>query len=311
MLVLSRQDVEGVLDIDRLIDGLADAFVELSSGRTSVPPRTAAFTPTGEFLGAMPGYVDGILEAKLVTVFPSNDDRDIPSHQALIAVFDPQTGTPLALMDGTSITGARTAAAAALSTRALAREDARVLAVVGAGVQGRAHLDAIPRVRGFTEVRVANRTHADAEQLAAELGLHAVESFEEALAGADVACLCTHSSTPVIKREWLTDGAHVTSVGYATEGGELDEATIKAGLLVVESRVALQPPPAGSAELSGLSENEVVELGEILGGKHPGRTSDAEITVYKSMGHAIEDAAAARLVYEAAVEKGIGTSVDI
>jgi alanine dehydrogenase len=294
MLVLGQQDVTRLLDIDELIERLERAFVELSAGRASVPPRVAAFAPDG-FLAAMPGYVDGVLEAKLVSVFPGHE----PSHQALIAVFDAGTGTPRAVMDGTHITAVRTGASSAVATRALARDDARVLAVLGAGVQARSHLDAVRRVRDFNEVRVASRTGAHAEAVAAETGATAVEWFEEAVRGADVVCCCTHAGSPVLRREWLDPGTHVCSVGVG-DGPELDDATVNAGLLVVESPAAFEPFPAGTHELSGLDPSIGVELGQILSGGHPGRTSDDEITVYKSMGHAVEDAAAAALVLERA-----------
>jgi alanine dehydrogenase len=242
----------------------------------------------------MPGYVDGVLAAKLVSLFPGSD----PSHQALIAVFDASDGTPLAVMDGTHITAVRTGACSAVATRALAREDAHVLAVLGAGVQGRSHLDAVRRVRAFVEVRVASRRTEHALALAHEVGASVAGSFEEAVRGADVVCACTHSPEPVLRREWLAPGAHVCSVGASQEGPELDRETVTAGLLVVESRVAFEPPPAGAHELDGLDPEDAVELGEVLGGTHPGRTSEDEITVYKSMGHAVEDAAAAALVLE-------------
>lgn len=310
MLVLSRSDVEAALDVDELLEALARAFVEVSSGRASVPPRIAASTSRG-FLGAMAAHVDETLASKLVSVFAGNHERGLPSHQALVALFDAEDGRPLAVMDGTHITAIRTAAAAALATRALAREDSSVLAVVGAGVQGQAHLEVVPQVRSFAEIRIASRTRRHAEEAAAAHGAVVARSFEEAVRGADVVCLCTDSSKPVIDRTWLAAGTHVTSVGYSEQGGELDEATIRAGLLVVESRVALEPPPAGAAELQGLGPRDVVELGEILAGSHPGRTSVDQVTVYKAMGHAAEDAAAARLVYERARADGAGTDVDI
>ena len=294
MLVLGQEDVARLLEVDELIERLERAFVELSAGRASVPPRVAAFAPDG-LLAAMPGYVDGVLEAKLVSVFPGHE----PSHQALIAIFDAATGTPRAVMDGTHITAVRTGASSAVATRALAREDARVLAVLGAGVQAGSHLDAVRRVRDFEEVRVASRTHAHAEALAAESGATAVGSFEEAVREADVVCCCTHADSPVLRRDWLDPGTHVCSVGVG-DGPELDEETVHAGLLVVESPAAFQPFPAGTHELSGLDPSLAVELGQILSGDHPGRTSDEQITVYKSMGHAVEDAAAAALVLERA-----------
>jgi len=291
MLVLSQKEVERLLDVDQLLDALERAFVELSAGRASVPPRIAAFSERG-LLGAMPGYVDGVLAAKLVTLFPDHE----PSHQALIAVFDAETGTPTAVMDGTHITAVRTGGGSAVATRALARDDARVLTILGAGVQGRSHLDAVGRVRDFQEVRIASRNPEHAHAFAEETGATAVDTFEEAVAGADVVCACTSTAEPVLRRDWLDPGTHVTSVGSSMDGPELDRETITAGLLVIESRVAFQPPPAGSHELQGLDPSVAVELGEVLSGSHPGRTSPEEITVYKSMGHAVEDAVAAALV---------------
>ena len=291
MLVLSQEEVERLLDVDQLLDALERAFVELSAGRASVPPRIAAFSEHG-LLGAMPGYVDGVLAAKLVTLFPDHE----PSHQALIAVFDAETGTPTAVMDGTQITAVRTGGGSAVATRALARDDARVLTILGAGVQGRSHLDAVGRVRDFQEVRIASRNPEHAHAFAEETGATAVDTFEEAVAGADVVCACTSTAEPVLRRDWLDPGTHVTSVGSSMDGPELDRETITAGLLVIESRVAFQPPPAGSHELQDLDPSVAVELGEVLSGSHPGRTSPEEITVYKSTGHAVEDAVAAALV---------------
>jgi alanine dehydrogenase len=295
VLVLTREQVEALLDVEELFERLERAFVELSAGRASVPARVAAYAPKG-LLAAMPGYVDGVLAAKLVALFAEHD----PSHQALIAVFDTGTGTPKAVLDGTHITAVRTGASSAVATRALARKDARVLAVLGAGVQARSHLDAVRRVREFGEVRVASRTFAHAQALAGEVGAAAFESFEEAVRGADVVCCCTHAPEPIVRREWLAPGAHVCSVGASQDGPELDAETVRAGLLCVESRVAFEPPPAGAFELQGLDPEAAVELGEVLSGAREGRTSDEQITVYKSMGHAVEDAAAASLVLERA-----------
>ena len=308
MLVLSRAEVRDLLDLDLLFEALERVFVELSAGRTSVPPRIAASTERG-LLAAMPGYADGILETKLVSVFAEN--RDLPSHQATISLFDDQTGQPLALMDGTEITASRTGAASAVSTKALARPDASVLTVLGSGVQARSHVEAARRVRDFDEIRVAGRNQERAEALAHEVGCRAVDSFEGAVRGADVVCACTDASEPVLSAEWLEPGAHLTSVGASRAGPELDRATVTAGLLVVESRVAFEPYPAGAHELQGLDPGSAVELGEVLAGTREGRIDPEQITVYKSMGHAVEDAAAAGLVYRRAREQGVGTEVEL
>ena len=274
-----------------------------------MPPRIAARSQQG-LLGAMPGYLNGILETKLVSVFPNNEDRSLPSHQALIALFDAEDGRPLAVMDGTHITAIRTGATTAVSARHLARPDARVLAVLGAGVQGRSHLGALARVRDFSEVRVASRDPQHAQRLAAEFGAHAAGSFEEAARGADVVCLCTDATTPVSNRAWFGPGTHVTSVGSSAGGPELDPETIRAAdLLVVEHRDAFKPYPGGAHELQGLDPAAATELGEVIAGTRPGRTSPEQLTVYKSIGHAVEDAVAADLVYRAARAAGVGVEV--
>ena len=258
----------------------------------------------------MPGYLDGILETKLVSVFPHNHARGLPSHQALIALFDAVDGTPLAIMDGTHITAARTGAASALSTRVLARPEARILAVLGAGVQGRSHLRAHARVRDFSEIRVASRDPDHARTLAIEFGATAASTFAEAARGADVVCFCTDASTPVSERDWFRPGAHVTSVGASAGGPELDPATIRAAdLLVVEHRDAFKPYPGGAHELQGLDPAAAAELGEVISGSRQGRTSPEQLTLYKSMGHAVEDAVAADLVYTAARAQGAGTDL--
>jgi alanine dehydrogenase len=247
---------------------------------------------------------------KLVSVFHANHQLGIPSHQALLCLFDSQTGTPVAIMNGTAITAARTAGAAALSTRHLARSNASVLAILGAGVQGSAHLKMLPRVRDFREIRIASRDFSHAQQLAATLPhAHSVASLEEAVRGADVICLCSSSSTPIISADWLSPGAHVTSVGYAPPGGELDRGVIAQGWLFVETRLAFEPPPVGCSELAGLDPNSGAELGEVLLALRPGRQSDQDITVYKAMGHAMEDMVAANLVYRRARQQGVGQLV--
>jgi alanine dehydrogenase len=323
VLILSRSEVRELLDLDALIDALADAMADLSAGRASVPDRIAAFVPERDaLLGAMPGYVPsrGALVSKLVSLFPRNAGTALPTHQAVIAVFDPKTGSPAALIDGTEITAARTGAGSALSVRLLAREDASVLAVLGTGVQARSHARAVVRVRPISEVRVAGRdpqkAAALAAELSAELGLpvRAAGSYQEALYEADVVCATTHALEPVVRREWLAPGTHVTSVGYNPAGRELDDQTVVDALVCVESRrAALAPFPAGSNDLTqpirdGLitADHVHAELGDIVAGARPGRASAEQITLYKSVGVAVQDAAAAALVLAAARETGAG-----
>ena len=313
MLVLTREEVEQLLDLDALVDALAAAFVDLSERRASMPQRTAAFSGHG-LLGTMPAYLPSgnILETKLVTLFEGNAGTELPTHQAAIAVFDPERGSMTALMDGTYITATRTAAGSALSTRLLAREDARVLAVCGTGVQGGTHARAVSRVRPFDEIRIAGRDRAKAEALAAEVGGVAVESFEEAVRGADVVSAVTHSPEPVVRLEWLAPGTHVTSVGVNPEGAELEKKLVRDATVFVESRDAvLAPFPAGANDLRGLEPERLTELGEVLAAKQPGRTSAEQITVYKSVGVGVMDAAAAALVIHAATERGVGREIEL
>ena len=314
VLMLSQAEVTALLDLDRLLDALEDGFRALSAGRVEVPPRTAVNAENEGWLATMPAYGPGMgVGVKLVSVFPHNHALGVPSHQALIALFDAATGSPVAVMDGTRITAIRTAGAAALSVRHLARKDVRVLGIVGAGVQGHALLEIMPRVRGFEEIRVASRTPESARRLAAlDSRARAVESFEAAVRGADVVALCTHSGSPVIRPEWVSPGTHVTSVGFAPPSGELDRRLAEAADLYVESRAAaFLPPPAGCMELAGMDPDGATELGEVLLGTRPGRRSRDDITVYKSMGHAVEDLAAAGLVYREAVAKGAGFAVEL
>jgi alanine dehydrogenase len=283
MLVLNRDEVEELLDLDALPDALARAHAELSAGAVSMPARIAALAEGG-LLGAMPAYLPSAgLGCKLVTLFPGNVDR--PTHQAEIVIFDPENGTPVAVMDGTYITAMRTAAAAALATRLLAREDARVLAILGTGVQSRSAQEMFPRVRDFAEIRVAGRGE-----------------YEDAVRGADVVHAATHSPEPVVRAEWLEPGAHVSSVGYNAPGSELDPAIVaRADVICVESRdSAFAPLPAGAPELAAVEPGRTVELGEVVSGTRPGRTRDGEITLYKSVGVAVQDLAAAALVLSAA-----------
>ena len=313
LLYLSRADVESLLDPDAMLDALADALVIFSSGVTSVPPRTAARVSDRNLLGVMTGYVPGVaLESKLVSVFPDNDHDGLPSHQALIVLFDEASGTPVALMDGTYITAIRTGGTAAVAARALAREDSRVLAILGAGVQGKSHLEMFPRVRDFAEIRIASRSLDRAKELAARSPrARAVESFEEAVRGADVVACCTDARAPVLRRDWLKPGAHISSVG-GTFGPEIDRDTVEASRVFVEWRGAVtNRPPAGAHELQGLDEESVTEVGEVLAKAKPGRQTADEITLYKSTGHAVEDAATARLVYDRARAEGVGVSLPL
>ena len=245
------------------------------------------------------------MTVKVVTVFESN--RDLPSHLATIALYDPQTGACQAFMDGTYITAIRTSAAAAVACDVLAREDARVLAIVGAGVQGEHHLRTFPLVREFDEIRVTSLYAEDAHRVAA---LHprrtrAVDDRAAAVRCADVVALATHAAQPVIEPSWIAPGTHVSSVGYRPPDGELPRSLLDN--LFVETREAFLPTPVGCAELAGRDPASATEIGEVLLGLKPGRTSREEITVYKAMGHVVEDIVAADIVLRAARERCVGS----
>jgi alanine dehydrogenase len=316
MLVLNRREVEELLDLDALVEDVAAAMADLSAGRASMPARSAAqVDERSGFLAVMPAYVPArqALTTKLVSLFPLNEGTATPTHQALIAAFDAGDGRPVALIDGTHITAARTAAGSALSARLLAREDAATLAVLGTGVQARAHARALVRVRAVDELRLAGRDYARTTAAAAEMGeelgraVRACSTYEEALAGADIVCACTHAVEPVVRRAWLAPGAHVTSVGYNPNGREVDDATVADALVVVESRASvLAPVPAGTPDLTEpiaaglIGPNHVhAELGELVAGERPGRANREQITLYKSVGVAVQDAAAAASVLAA------------
>lgn len=312
LLLLTRDEVAALLQPGALLAALAEGFIALSEGTVQAPPRSALGDDTGHLL-VKPAWIAGQpMAVKLVSTFPGNREHGLPTIQAVITLVDATTGTPLAMMDGTHITAMRTAGGAALSAQCLARDDARVLAIIGAGVQGQAHLQLLPHVRAFQEIRIASRRAADAEALAAaDARARAVTSFREAVEGADVVCLCTTSPTAVIDSAWLAPGVHVTSVGYAPPGSELPLDLVRRARLVVESRVAFEPAPAGCAELQGLAPDSGDELGAVLAGHARARASHNECTVYKSMGHAMEDLVTAALVYRAAREQGAGRVVQL
>ncbi|MBD0282165.1 MAG: ornithine cyclodeaminase family protein [Thermoleophilaceae bacterium] len=324
MRVLTAADVEGALDADELVESLAGAFAQLSAGQASMPQRIAVEVPErrGSVL-LMGAHLEGrsSLTTKLVSLFPDNPRGGPPTHQAAILVFDAATGTPTALMDGTSVTELRTAAGSRLATRLLARPNASVLAIFGTGVQARAHARALARERSWREVRIAGRDSDAAERVAAALRdeiaapVTAAGSFPAALDGADVVCAATAATEPVVRREWLSPGVHVNSVGYTTAGREVDADTVRDAVVVVESRAAAlaESNDIRWAIRDGVPEQEAVhaELGEVVAGTRPGRTTADQITLYKSLGVAAEDDAAAGLVLAAAEREGIGTMVDL
>jgi ornithine cyclodeaminase/alanine dehydrogenase-like protein (mu-crystallin family) len=310
MLVLSKRDVEGMLAVPAMLDALEAGFRAYSTGEASVPPRTAARAPLG-LLGAMPGWVAKRgFALKAVSVFPDNGALGLPTHQGVITLFDERDGSLLSVMDGEHITAMRTGGGAAVSVRVLARSDAKTLAILGAGVQGRSHLASVPLVRDFATIRICSRDADRATALAAtDSRCVVIPSFEAAIRGADVVCCCTDARAPITQYGWFDPGTHITSVG-GTFGHEIDAETVRLANVFVEWKGAAQnAPPAGAHELQGRDAATITEVGEVIAGVKPGRQTVDEITLYKSTGSGFEDAVVARVVYDAAVAAGLGTEV--
>ena len=308
MLILTRAEIEKLLDPHELLTALEEGFKALSADQLNVPPRNQAIAPKGVLVG-MPAYMPNrFMSVKLVSVFHEN----IPAHQAVITLFVSETGAPIAFMDGEYITALRTAAGAILSIKMLARKNIKTIAIIGAGVLGESHLKMIGTLSGIEKIWIASRDITDAQALSARASnAGTADSVQQAVSNADVVCLCTSSLEPVIKAEWLKEGVHVTSVGYRPPGGELPRDLVENSHVFVESKVAFSPPPVGSAELQGLDSDFGTELGEVLLNQKLGRRNEQETTIYKSMGHAMEDLVAANLVYEKAIEQGIGKRVEL
>jgi alanine dehydrogenase len=297
MMILDEAAVRRLLDMEELIPAMERALADLSSGRVVQPVRTMVpVAEHGGFLGVMPAYA-GALGVKLVTLYPEN--RGLPTHHAVIQLFRPETGEPLVMMDGRLITEERTAAVSAVATRLLARPEAAVLALIGSGAQARSHLKALRLVRRFREIRVWSPRHApDFAREFASLGVRATDSAAAAVRGADVIVTATTSRTPVLHGAWLSPGAHVNAVGAPRpDWRELDDALLQQARLYVDSReAALQE--SGDVRAGGTI---VAELGEVAAGTRPGRQTAGEITLFKSLGQAVEDVVTADLVYKKAL----------
>jgi len=290
--VLDEAEVRRHLRMADLVPAMARALADLSAGRVVQPVRTMLPVESRGFFAVMPAYT-GALGAKLVTFFP--DNRDLPTHHALIVLFRPETGEPLVVMDGRLITEMRTAAASAVATDLLARRDASVLAILGAGVQAGSHLEALRLVREFREVRVWSPRSGRA--FAERHAVLASRSAEEAVRGADVVVVATAARTPVLQGGWLAPGAHVNAVGAVRpDWRELDDETLRRARLYVDSRAAAMQE-AGDVIAAGAP---FAELGEVVAGTRPGRQAADEITLFKSVGVAVEDVVAAELVYRRA-----------
>src|SRR5438067_4704968 len=293
-LFLDEEQVRHHLRMMDLIPAMEKALIDFSAGKVTQPVRSVikveVAAATG-FLGLMPALTPNGLGLKAVTFYPSNAERGIPTHMATIFLVDPETGTPLAIMDGRLITEMRTAAVSSAATKLLAPPDAKVLAILGSGVQAHSHVEALRLVRNFEEIRVWSPTREHAEQFAKEIGGTAM-SGEDAVRGADVIVTVTNSKTPVLKGSWLKPGCHVNAIGACRpDWRELDDDLMRNAVFVDSREGALKE--SGDVILS--RAKIYAELGEALAGKVPARAN--ETTVFKSLGMAVEDIAAAMLVY--------------
>ncbi len=298
MLILDEAAVRKFLHMPALIPAMERALRALSAGEVVQPMRVMMpVAEHGGFLGTMPAYAGGQLGAKLVTFFP--DNQGVPTHHALVLLFRPATGEPLVVMDGRLITEMRTGAVSAAATRSLSRPDSSVLAILGSGVQARSHLEALRLVRQFREIRVWSPRNAAA--FAERFEVRLARSAEDAVRGADVVVVATTSRTPVLSGEWLSPGVHINAVGAPRPGWrELDDNVLRQAKLYVESREAASRESGDVIAAGGV----FAELGEVIGGARPGRQSAAEITLFKSVGVAVEDIASAELVYREAQAAG-------
>jgi len=281
-MILDEGAVRELLHLEDLIPAMARALADLSSGKVAQPMRTMIpIADHGGFLGLMPAY-GGALGAKLVTFYPGN--QGVPTHHAMIVLFRPETGEPLVTMDGRFITEMRTAAVSAVASQLLARPEASVLGILGSGVQARSHLEALRLVRAFRDIRVWSPRNARA--FAKQFGIHAAPSAAEAVRGADVVVVATTSQTPVLSGAWLSPGTHINAVGAPRPTWRVDSreaATRESGDVIAAGQV-------------------VAEIGEVVTGAKRGRESAGEITLFKSVGVAIEDVVSADLVYRKAVQ---------
>lgn len=324
-LLLSESDVRALLSMDDLIELMARALASFSTGGAVQPVRTVLeIAPRRAFLGTMPAYLADppSLGAKLVSVYPDNHAQGLRSHQATIVLQDPETGALLAVLDGRYITEARTAAVSAVSTRMLAAPEPTVLAILGSGVQARSHLEAISLVRELRDVRVWSPKPESRERFAREMAgttrapIRAVASAERAARGANLLALVSGATEPILKSAWVDAGAHVCAVGACRPTQrEMDGALVARARLIVDSRAAALVE-AGDIVMA-IQEGRIgpdhiaAELGEILAGRAVGRTSAEQVTIFKSLGLAVEDVAAASLACRRASERGLGRVVTL
>lgn len=325
MLVLSEREVATLLDVKELIQALQRAHIQFSTGKAVMPVRQVV--PLPQIKGritCMPGYLgeSNVLGMKVVTFFQENPKRGLPTILGTIHLYDTDTGTLIAVMDGTYITAIRTASVSAMATKVLANPETPVMGILGAGVQARAHIRALCKVRRISKIKIYSPSEKGAqkvkEELESEVGVNIepVASPQAAVQEANLLVTVTTAKEPLLKAEWLKPGTHINAVGsHRPDLREIDGATMKRARVFVDSREAIMAE-CGDVLLAikegAISEDHInAEIGEVLAGKKPGRTGAEEITLYKSVGIAIQDVATAQLVYRKAIEKRVGAEVEI
>ena len=325
MLVLSEEQVRSLIDIEELITALEQAHIQYSSGKAVMPVRLVVPLPQIQGrITSMPGYLtqDKALGMKVVTYFQNNPKEDLPAILATIMLFSAETGQLMAVMDGSFITAIRTACASAMATKVLANPQTPLLGICGAGVQARAHIQALSRVKKLQRIKIYSPLGMSAQRvrqdLESEIGvdIEVATSAEQTVSDCDLVVTATTAREPILESEWLKPGAHINAVGsHRPDHREIDGATLARSKIVVDSREAIMAE-CGDILLAikekSITENPIhAEIGEVLVGTKPGRTSSGEITLYKSVGIAIQDVAAAQLIYSKALELKVGTTVQI
>jgi alanine dehydrogenase len=325
MLLLSETQVQSLIDIDDLIATLEQAHIQYSTGKAVMPVRLVVPLPKIQGrITSMPGYLnnDRALGMKVVTYFQDNPKQNLPAILATIMLFSAETGKMIAAMDGSYITAIRTACASAMATKALANPQTPVLGILGAGVQARAHIQALTRVRKIEKIFLYSRSGSSAETIKGEMApqidaaIEVAASAEQTARAADLLVTATTANEPILKQDWLKPGVHINAVGsHRPDSREIDGATVARARVVVDSREAIMAE-CGDILLaikdgSITAENIHGEIGEVLAGTKPGRQAKDDLTLYKSVGIAIQDVATANLVYQKALKQGIGTNVEI
>lgn len=322
LLVITQTEVPELLPVGRCIDVMEEALSAVARGDAILPLRQMVELPTGEgdLLAAMPAYLAGDAGLKVITIFPGNEGTEFYAHQGVVVLFETERGRPVAVIDATAITAIRTAAVSGAATRALAREDAGDLAILGSGTQARTHLEAMAAVRRLRRVRVWSRTEERARSFAREeapragIEIELVPAARDAVEGADLVCTVTSAREPILRGEWLSPGCHINAVGYSGPSGrELDSHAVARARLFCDRRDSVLNESGDfllAREEGAVSDDHVVgDIGEVFIGKVAGRISPDEITLFESLGLAVEDLAAARAVHDAAVQSSAGTRV--